>query len=237
MTMTAAEVMKDLERLGSAQTKKTFVRHGCPEPFFGVKVGDLKSIVKKVRTDTPLARELYRTGNSDAMYLAGLIADGRELTRKDLQEWVRKASWGMISDYTVAWVAAESPHGWELALEWIDAREDKISSSGWSTLSSIVSVREDRDLDLKALEKLLARVAANIHSAPNRPRYAMNGFVIAVGSYVKPLTPKALEAARKIGTVEVDMGDTSCKVPPAAEYIRKVIAKGGHGRKRKSVKC
>jgi len=45
--MTLHEVMRELEAMGNEQTKKIFLRHGAKEPFFGVKVGDLKKIVKK----------------------------------------------------------------------------------------------------------------------------------------------------------------------------------------------
>ena len=235
--MNLTEVMADLKRRADPQTRKTWARHGCPEPFFGVKIGELKVMVKQIRRNTPLAKELYRTGNSDAMYLAGLIGHGAELTRAELQEWVKRAPWHMISEYTVPWMAAEHPEGWSLGLEWIESPDEKISGAGWNTLSGIVSTREDADLDLKAIEKLLNRVAKTLKAAPNKTRYTMNGFVIAVGGAVKPLTPKALEVAAKLGKVEVDVGDTECTVPDAAAYIRKVIDKGRHGKKRMTAKC
>jgi hypothetical protein len=87
------------------------------------------------------------------------------------------------------------------------------------------------------LKRLLTRVQESVHTAPNFVRYVMNSFVIAVGSYVKPLTDLAVQTAKKIGTVTVDMGNTECKVPRAAEYIKKVEAKGVIGKKRKTVKC
>jgi 3-methyladenine DNA glycosylase AlkD len=232
----ATEVMKQLEKMGSEQQRKTYARHGCTIPMFGVKIADLKTIVKKVKTDTPLAKELYRTGNGDAMYLAGLIANGHELTRKELEEWAAKADWGMISGYTVPWVAAEHPQGWEAAMKWIDSPQEKVTVSGWNTLSAIISMREDEELDLAAVEKLLDRVVKEIGKAPNDTRYAMNSFVISVGGYVKPLTKKALAAGEKIGKVEVDMGDTACKVPAAGDYIKKMISKSNY-KKRKTVKC
>lgn len=143
----------------------------------------------------------------------------------------------MISDYTVPWVASESPFAAELAQKWIDAKQPSIVSSGWMTWSAIVATRPDEELDLKAVEKLLERVVSEIHESHNDVRSAMNGFVIAVGGYVLPLQKKACDAARKIGKVEVDMGDTACKVPVALEYIDKMIAQGNAGKKRKTVKC
>ena len=235
--MTKNEVMKFLKQKGTAQTKKTFIRHGAREPFYGVKVADLKTIVKKVKKDHTLALELYDTGNSDAMYLAGLIADATKMTKAHLGKWVKGAYWSYLSEYTVPWVAAESSHGWELAMNWIGSKNEGIASAGWGTLSSLVSTKPDDDLDLKALEKLLGRVAREIHTAPNRVRYTMNGFVIAVGACVKPLTKKALATGSKIGLIHVDMGGTSCKVPGAVEYIQKVVKRGSHGKKRTAARC
>ena len=237
--MKTIDVMKALEQLGSAQTKKTYLRHGCPEPFFGVKIADMKALIKKfkIQNDTALAKELYQTGNGDAMYLAGLICDGSQLSRRDLNDWAKKATWHMISTYTVPWVAVEHPEGWKAALEWIGATEEKLNLAGWSTLGGIATVRDDKELDLQAIEKLLDRVAKRIHQSPNQTRSAMNSFVIAIGSYVKPLTAKAQAVAAQIGEVEVDMGDTACKVPLASACIRKVIGSGRHGAKRKTIKC
>jgi hypothetical protein len=65
----------------------------------------------------------------------------------------------------------------------------------------------------------------------------MNGFVIAVGTYVEPLTAFALEVGAKIGRVSVDMGGTACKVPFAPDYIKKVQQRGSIGKKRKTAKC
>lgn len=235
--MTAAEVMAELQTVGTDQTKKTFLRHGAREPFFGVKVADLKAIVKRVKTNHPLALELYATGNSDAMYLAGLIADPQAMTKADLNRWVKAAYWHMLSEYTVPWVAAESRFAAELAAEWVNAKSEQVRAAGWSTYSSYVGITPDDDLDLDALTGLLARVKREIRTAPSRVPYTMNGFVIAVGGYVALLTELAVATAEAIGKVEVDMGDTACKVPVAADSIRKVQAAGGVGRKRKTARC
>ena len=76
----------------------------------------------------------------------------------------------------------------ELALEWIESEDEDVALAGWATLSSLVSIKDDADLDLAELKRLLARVQKTIHKQPNYVRYVMNGFVIAVGSYVEELT-------------------------------------------------
>jgi 3-methyladenine DNA glycosylase AlkD len=235
--MTAQEIMAKLKKLGNDGYKATLMRHGAKEPFYGVKIEDLKKIQKQIKIDHALALELFDTGISDAMYLAALIADPPNMKKTDLQRWAKKAHWQLLSEYTVAWAASESPFAAELALEWIDSTKESIASSGWSTYASLVSIKPDAELNLKEIEKLLDRVQADISKAENRVRYTMNGFVIAVGSFVLPLVAKAKEVAKAIGKVAVDMGDTACKIPDALEYIAKVEKAGRQGKKRKTAMC
>lgn len=234
---TCKQIMAELRKLGDAQTKKTHVRHGAPEPLFGVKVGDLKPIQKRVKKDYELALELYATGNSDAMYLAGLIADETKMTKRDLNKWAREASWGWLSTWTVPWVASETPHGLALATKWIDSRQEKIAAGGWATFSSYFSITPDEEIDLPFFEELMDRVVKEIHDERNEVKAAMNQFIIAAGSFVKPLKTKALRAAKKIGTVGVDHGDTACKTPLATAYIEKVAKMGRTGKKKKTSRC
>lgn len=242
-------VLLELQKMGSEQTKKVLSRHGAREPFYGVKVGDMKKIVSKIKKNRKLdpaaypqdlhelALELYQTGISDAMYLAGLIADPRQFTLETLEDWVKKADWYMISDYTVAGMAAESRFAWDLGLKWIESLDEFIASAGWATLSGFLSICDNRDLDQQKLEELLGRIPKEIHSSPNRVRYSMNNFIIALGSFVPDFTDRAKKVGILIGDVDVDMGGTACKVPRIEEYLNKVENKGYLGRKKARVIC
>lgn len=235
--MTAQDILNELEGYGNAQTKKTLMTHGAREPLFGVQVQDLKKVLKKTKKNHQLSLELYATGNSDAMYLAGLMADEKQITRAQLQRWVEQAYWSWLSEYAVPWVAAETSFGFELGLKWIESDRENIAVAGWNTLSSIASVHDDDVLEIQAYSRLLDRVEKNIHAAPNRVRYTMNGFVIAMGTFIKALTEKAKTVGEKIGKVSVDMNGTACKVPLATAYIDKAIDMGRVGVKRKSARC
>ena len=145
--MTAKEIIAELKKLGTEQTKKMWMKHGAQEPCLGVKVEDMKKIQKRVKMDYQLALDLYDTGIADAMYLAGLIADDAKMTKKDLQKWVENATWHMVGEYTVPWVASSGPHGREMALNWMDSKNEAIASSGWGTYSSLVAITADTGLD------------------------------------------------------------------------------------------
>lgn len=236
--MNTKEVLAELKKAGNEQTKKIFLKHGAKEPFYGVKIEDLKKIQKKIKENSQqVALELFASGIGDAQYLAGLIADGSKMSRKDLQEWAESAEWPMISEYSVAWVASENKDAFEIGLKWIDSSSPKLACTGWNTMAALLSIKPDEELDIPAIKKLLLRIEKEIDQAPNRVRYCMNSFVIAVGSYVKELNKMAIETGKKIGNVTVDMNGTHCKVPFAPDYIKKVMDKGYLGKKRKTAKC
>jgi 3-methyladenine DNA glycosylase AlkD len=238
-TPAVASILAQLKSKGSEKTRAIYARHGmAPERVLGVSVADLKVIAKTIKGQQALACELYATGIMDAMYLAGLVASGSKMSRDELQQWAEGAAGlPMISEYTVPWVAVESRHAREVALVWISSGSEYAASSGWATYAGIVTTTPDEDLDLGEIEGLLDGTVKHIHTAPNRVRHAMNHFIITVGSYVRPLTQKAKSAARKIGEVTVDKGDTACKEAMAEAYIEKMEASGRAGTKRKTIRC
>lgn len=231
------QVMSELAAKGSDAYKRTMLRHGAREPFFGVKISDMKLIHKKIKGDQTLALALYATGNGDAQYLAGIVADGKKMTPAQIQKWLDTACWGMISGFTVPWVAAEHPEGLAMALKWIDSPKTSTADAGWKTLSGLVATLPDEQLPIKQLSALLDRVVKTMASSDDTIRYAMNSFVIACGTYVAALGDKAITTARKVGKVEVDMGDTDCKVPDAETYIIKSRRGAAVAPKRKTMRC
>lgn len=235
--MTLEELMQKLEELGSEQTKKTYLNHGAKGTFYGVKVGDLKKLLKYVKKDQELALALYNTGNHDAMYLAGLSVKPKLMEKETLQDWVKNANWYMLAEYTVASVAAESNYALELAREWMKSDAEMTAVAGWSTYSNYLSITPDEELDLEEIRSLLKQVETTIHSEKNRVRYVMNNFVICVGAYVVDLYEEAIRVADIIGKVHVDIGNTACKVPMASDYIKKIEQRDKIGVKRKTCIC
>lgn len=236
MALTAEEIIDRLRPMGKESYKRVMLRHGAKEPLFGVSIGDMKPIQKQIKKDYQLALDLFDTGVYDAMYLAGLIADDAKMTPSDLQNWLNQSNCDAISNVTVAWVAAESPHGWDMGLKWIAEPDEKSKGAGWSTLSCWVALRPDSELDIPKLRELIHRVKNTIHSEPNDLRYSMNSFLISVGCYVLELTDEVKKVAELIGKIDVHLvGD--CKLPGIAEYIKKVEDRGTLGKKRKTVKC
>lgn len=235
--MLVQNLLEQLRSLASESVAAILRKHGAQEPVWGVKIEDMKQLLKPHKNDVALACALFDSGVYDAQYLAGLMADGRLMSEAQLQHWVESANAHAIREYSVAWVTAESPFAMVMALRWIDDEDAAVAATGWAVLTQFISVTPDEKLDLVLLESLLERVKSGVHQQQNRVRAAMNHYVIALGCFVVPLHAAALAAGEAIGKVAVDVGDTACKIPFAPEYIKKVVQRGSVGKKRKNVKC
>ena len=218
--MSLAEAMRTLEKAGSEQARKTYARHGAKEPMFGVSFATLKELVKRIGVDQELARALWETGNFDARILAVKIADPARMTSAELDRWAGDMTTRMCCGY-VAMLAAEGPHGAAKAAEWLAPGSPR-RGAGW-ILAGHLAQLDPTTPDSHFLARL-AEIEKTIHTAPNSDREAMNMAVIQIGCRNAALRKAATAAAKRIGKVEVDHGDTACKTPDAAQYIDKCWA-------------
>ncbi len=235
--MDVQEILSELEALGTERNKKVYIQNGAREPLFGVAVGAMKPIAKKIKKNQTIADALYSSGNYDAMYLSGMIAEPKIMTKSDFERWMENAYFYMISDYIVAVTLAESEFAIEISDQWIESGKELYVSAGYSCYCWLLGNRKDEEFDKEKILKMLETVEKSIHDRPNRAKYAMNNFVSTVGISYMPLHEKAVEAAKAIGKVDVFMGKKKCAVPVASEYIQKASDKGQLGFKRKNVRC
>jgi 3-methyladenine DNA glycosylase AlkD len=217
--MTLAEAMKALGKAGSEQTRKTYARHGAVEPMFGTSFATIGVLVKKIGVDHDLAMALWDTGNFDARNLAFKVVDPKRMTAADLDRWARETMVRMCAGY-IAMLGQESTDPSGTAKRWLASRD--LQGAGWGVVGQMAA-RDESTPDAWFADRL-AEIAKTIHSVPDAARMAMNLAVIQIGGRSPALRTAALAAAKKIGKVEVDHGDTSCKTPDAASYIEKMWA-------------
>ena len=235
--MTFEEIMRELKSLATEQTKKVYRAHGVREPHWGVPTTAMRPLAKKVKRNQPLAEQLYATGNYDAMYFAGMIADPKAMTETDFDRWLDAAYFFMLSDYVVAVSLAETGFAQAVADRWIKSGEELRMSAGWACYEWLLGSRPDCEFDTDKIRTMLDVVANTIHSQPNRTRYSMNNFVIAVGVSFLPLHEEALKVAGIIGKVAVTTEKGACSVRLATNEIQKAKEKNRFGFKRKNVRC
>jgi len=222
VTHTLIGVLHELGRLGTAQNRKVYARHGVGPNMFGVSYANLERLKKILGINHDLARGLWTSANHDARILATKIADPARVSSRDLDRWVRDLDNYVISD-AFSELAAQTPWARKRMETWGAARGEWIGRVGWLVLARLA--RSDGSLTDRELTEKLAIIEREIHTRKNRTRDAMNSALIAIGLRNPALKAQALAAAKRIGKVEVDHGQTSCKTPDAAEYIQRAAAR------------
>ncbi|MDC0760868.1 DNA alkylation repair protein [Brevibacillus sp. AG] len=230
-------IMQELEALGKERTKKIYLSNGAHEPLFGVATGAMKPMARKIKISQPLAEQLYATGNYDAMYFAGVIADPKAMTKADFDRWMDSAYFYMLSDYVVAVTLSEADIAQEVADQWITSGEELRMSAGWSCYCWLLGNRPDREFSESKIANMLDTVKNTINASPERTKYAMNNFIYTVGTSYLPLHDKAIEIAKAVGPVEVQKDKAKSKFLNAFDNIQKAVSKGQLGFKRKHVRC
>jgi 3-methyladenine DNA glycosylase AlkD len=214
-----ADLLAKLKKLGKPQTAAIYKRFGSGENVFGTLTSDIAKLRKTVGTDHGLALKLWRTGNAEARILALQVADPRKLTRSEAESMAHDPGAHFYGWY-LSELVARSPISAATMRAWMKSPKEFVQEAGYGVLGFRLKNAPDSISDAEA-KRTLETIERKIRPAPNFARYAMNNAVIAIGIYKPALRDRALETARRIGKVEVDHGETSCKTPDAASAIAK----------------
>ncbi len=219
--MNYRETMRQLRSRGTAQNRKVYGRHGVGRPMFGVSYADLGKLEKAIRTDHALALKLWESGNHDACVLATRVADPAEMTSRQLDGWARELDSYVLAD-AFSVLVARSGLVQRKFEQWRDRKAEFVGQVAWNLLVSLT--RRADELPDKYFEEQLATIEREVHGRGNRVRYSMNLALIAIGMRNAALEKKAIAAARRIGPIAVDHGETGCKTPDPIPYIKRAKA-------------
>jgi 3-methyladenine DNA glycosylase AlkD len=215
--MNLNDAMKELEALGSEQTRKTWHRHGAAEPMFGVKFGDLAKLQKRIKVNHALASELWKTANHDARLLACMVADASTITEKDLKAWASTVKDSSTAE-ALANLASRTPIATKIREAWLT--DPKLQRAGWSMVGHCA--KDGVSLDEATSFGYIKRIEGEIHKAENWTRRTMMYALIGLGGSSATTRKAAEDAVRRIGPVAFDPGNTACEFPEALAYIARV---------------
>lgn len=221
MALTYTEVMVELENCGTAQNRKVYCRHGVSAEMFGVSYAHLGKLRKKIEVDQDLALELWSSGNHDARILATMVADAERMDDETLEQWVKDLDNYVLTDAFSA-LAARTPLATKKMEKWTKSKQEWVGAAGWNILTQLATKGDVPDA---ACERYLETIETGIGKAKNRVRHSMNMALIAIGLRNPKLEKQAIAAAKHIGKVEVDHGETGCKTPEAIAYMAKAKAR------------
>ncbi len=219
--MTAKQLLRQLESLGTTQNRKIYARHGVGREMFGVSYADLRKLEKKIKVDHELALALWESGNHDARVLATMIADPGRLGSRELDRWARELDSYVLAD-AFAGLVARTGMARRKFEQWRDRKAEFVGQAAWNLLSSLAA--NDAELPDAYFAEQLETIEREVHGRPNRVRHSMNLVLINIGLRSARLERRVRAAVRRIGPIEVDHGETGCKTPDPIPYIERTKA-------------
>lgn len=221
--MTLNETLKQLKALGDEKTRAYNTKNGAGDNQFGVKLGDIRMLAKRIRANHKLAMSLWETGNVDAQHLATLLIQPKDLSAKEMVRMVRSVAFVRVADWLIAYVVKQHPDKETLRQEWMVTDDRWAARAGWDLTAERVA-KSPGGLDLPAL---LDRIEAEMASADPEVQWTMNNTLAAIGIHFPQHRKRAVAIGEKLGIYRDYPVSKGCTSPFAPIWIDAMVSRQG----------
>lgn len=222
--MTVKEILAQLKSLGDDARRKHNIKAGAPDNQFGVKLGDIRAIAKKIKTDHDLAVELWDTGNVEAQLVATLIIKPKSLSAAEVDKLTRSTTCTQVADWLNSYVVAEHPEKEALRAKWMKAKDRWAARAGWHFTASRVNKGDVDDLDLPAL---VDRIEKEMPKAKPEVQWTMNNTLAAIGIHHPKLRKRAVTIGEKVGLYRDWPVSKGCIIPYVPVWVDAMVKRQG----------
>lgn len=222
--MTVQEILERLKSLGDDARRAHNVKGGAPANQFGVKLGDIRKLAEKLKTNHELALELWETGNVEAQLVATLIMKPKSLTADQVDKLTRSVAYAQVADWLNSYVVAEHPDKETLRKKWMTAKDRWAARAGWNFTASRINKGNADDLDLPAL---LDRIEKEMPKAKPEVQWTMNNTLAAIGIHHPKLRKRAVAIGGTIGLYRDWPVSKGCIIPYVPVWVEEMVKRQG----------
>ena len=217
--MTLKETVSQLEALTNEKMKAHHMKYGAGPNLFGVKLGDIRSLAKKIKIDHALALELWDTENMDARLLSTLIIDTKKLLHNDIERMVKSEKYVQVADWLYSNIIKNFPDTEALRIKWMESKNVMCARAGWSLTSGCVA----RNPDVLNLEALLDRLESEMADAAPEVQWTMNSSLANIGIHFPEYRARAVAIGEKLGIYRDFPVSKGCTSPFAPIWINEIV--------------
>lgn len=222
--MNTKEILAQLKALGDPARHAHNERAGAPVNQFGVKLGDIRTLAKKLKTNHELALELWGTGNVEAQLVATLVMKAKVLTPDQLDMLTRSTTCAQVADWLNAYVVAQHPGKDALREKWMTAKDKWAARAGWNLTASRINKGAADDLNLPAL---LDRIEKEMPKAAPEVQWTMNNTLAAIGIQHAHLRKRAVAIGEKVGLYRDWPVSKGCIIPFVPVWVEAMVQRKG----------
>ena len=221
--MTLEEALSQLEARGDAKVRALNHRNGTGDNQYGVKLGDIRKIAAKIKSDHALAKELWQTGNLDARLLAILVLKPEQLTTDELDRMVQSCTSPQEADWLSSYVVRKHPEKEKLRVRWMTAKNPWAARAGWDLTAERIGKSPD-GLDVPGL---LDRIEREMAAADRAPQWTMNNCLAGIGIHFPEHRTRALAIGETLGVYRDYPVSKGCTSPFAPIWINEMVKRKG----------
>lgn len=211
--------LAQLEALGSEQMRAQNRKHGAGDNQFGVRMGDIRKVAAKIKSDHELGLALWATGNIDAQLLGILLMKPKQLSVEEMDGMVRAIDFAQIAEWFSSYVVKNHPDKETLRQAWMATDHPWAARAGWALTAGRVS-RSPEGLDLTAL---LDRIESEMMGAAPETQWTMNTCLANIGIHFPEHRDRALAIGETLGVYRDYPVSKGCTSPFAPIWINEMV--------------
>lgn len=219
MDMTLNDTLAQLASLGNERRHALNKKNGAGENQFGVPMGDIRKLAAQVKTNHPLALDLWATGNIDAQLLAILLIKPKALSGGEMDRMVRSATFAQVADWLSSYVVKNHPQKEALRQAWMEDDDPWAARAGWGFTSERIAKSPD-GLDLPAL---LDRIESEMGTSAPEVQWTMNSCLAAIGIHFPEHRQRAIAIGENLGVYRDYPVPKGCTSPFAPIWIDEMV--------------
>jgi len=191
------EVLAWLEKRGTRRAVEGLARYGIPSGgAFGVPVGTLLALAKRMGKDHALAAELWRSGRYEARLLAALVDEPERVTKRQMNAWAAAFDSWAVTDTVCFHLFSRVPAAWEKARQWSASPREFVKRGGFALMASLV-LRDKASPDARFVA-LLPLIEKGARDERNFVKKGVNWALRTVGKRSPTVHAAALATARRL---------------------------------------
>ncbi len=195
------EVMLWLKRRGTRRNVEGMARYGIvAKRAFGVPMGTLLSLRKRLGRDHALATALWESGWYEARLLAALVGDPQLVTRRQMSAWAAGFENWADCDTVCFHLFDRTPFAWEKARQWASSPREFVKRGGFVLMACLAL--HDKAAPDKSFLAFLPLIEKGAHDERNFVKKGVNWALRAIGRRNLALHAAALTVARRLALSE-----------------------------------
>jgi 3-methyladenine DNA glycosylase AlkD len=134
----AQAILASLKRRGTKKNVAGMARYAIvAKTVYGVSVGDLRDLAKKLGKSHELALALWKTDVYEARMLAAFVDERERVTPAQMDRWARVFDNWAICDHCCFHLFDKTPHAWAKIEEWTRRDEEFVKRAGFALIASV----------------------------------------------------------------------------------------------------